>query len=309
MHNYVPPYSPPCESYWQSILTQGPLSIGKAPGPWEWIEAPEIPLEIWDEARERQKHHTIFELEIDDFNRGGVIAHWNEIECFVPASHLVAYPFPADPSARETCFQNYLGKVLRLCIIEVEPSRNRILLSERQVPECELTQPDWPDWLCIGTTCTGVVTSVRPFGAFVDIGPMEGMVHISEMSWGRVRQPIDFLKPGQEVRVKILNVDLEHQRAGLSLKRLRENPWTCVEEYFQTGDITAGLIASIERFGIFVELMEGIEGLLHISELGHTATADELQNGYETGSTISVRILEIIPKDHRIALGLVEQGS
>ncbi len=98
MDNYIPSYSPPCESYWQAILTQGPLSTGKVPGPWEWIEAPEIPMEIWDEARERQKHHTIFELTIDGFNRGGVIAHWNEIECFVPASHLIAYPFPADPT-------------------------------------------------------------------------------------------------------------------------------------------------------------------------------------------------------------------
>jgi small subunit ribosomal protein S1 len=309
MDNYVPSYSPPCESYWQAILTQGPLSTGKVPGPWEWIEAPEIPLEIWDEARERQKHNTIFELAIDDFNRGGVIAYWNGIEGFVPASHLIAYPFPADPSAREACFNDYLGKVLRLCIIEVEPSRNRILLSERLVSECELTQPEWPDWLCIGTTCTGVVTSVRPFGAFVDIGPMEGMIHISEISWGRVRHPMDFLKPGQEVRVKILNVDLEHQRAGLSLKRLRENPWTCVEEYFHPGDITTGLIASIERFGLFVELKEGIEGLLHISELGHATTAGDVHNEYEIGSTISVRIQEIIPKDHRISLGLAEQGN
>lgn len=309
MDYYVPSYSPLCESYWQAILTQGPLSTGNAPGPWQWIEAPDVPMEIWDEARERQKQHTVFDLTIDGFNRGGVIAHWNDIECFVPASHLIAYPFPADPSARESCFTDYLGKVLRLCIIEVEPSRNRILLSERQVAECELIEPEWPDWLCIGTTCTGVVTSVRPFGAFVDIGPMEGMVHISEISWGRVRHPIDFLTPGQEVSVKILNVDLEHQRAGLSLKRLRDNPWMCVNEYFKSGDTAKGLIASVERFGLFVELMEGIEGLLHISELGHNISADDVQREYEVGDTISVRIQDINPEDHRIALGLTEQGT
>ena len=195
---------------------------------------------------------------------------------------------------------------MTLCIIEVEPTRNRILLSERQVAECDLTQPEWTDWLCIGTTCTGVVTSVRPFGAFVDIGPMEGMIHISEISWGRVRHPNDFLKPGQEVRVKILNVDFDHQRVGLSVKRLRENPWASVEMNFHHGDITDGIIVSIERFGIFIELMEGIEGLLHISELEHTLSPDDIQNTYTIGSTISVRVLEIIAKDHRIALGLVE---
>jgi small subunit ribosomal protein S1 len=309
MDNYVPSYSPLCESYWKAILTQGPLSTGKVPGSWEWVEAPEVSLEIWDEARERQKQHTILELTIDDFNRGGVIAHWKGIECFVPASHLIAYPFPADPAAREASFQNYLGKILKLCVIEVEPARNRILLSERQVAECELVQPEWPDWLCIGTTCTGVVTSVRPFGVFVDIGPMEGMIHISEISWGRVRHPFDFLKPGQEVRVKILNIDLEHQRVGLSLKRLRENPWSSVEVYFKPGDITTGSIASIERFGLFVELKEGIEGLLHISELGHIIAADDVENSFETGDAITVRILEIIPEDHRIALGFVESGK
>jgi small subunit ribosomal protein S1 len=263
-------------------------------------------LEVWDEARDRQKKHTVLELVIDEYNRGGLIAHWEDIECFVPASHLVDYPFPADPSAREACFEDYLGKILKLCIIEVEPSRNRILLSERQAAECDISEPEWPDWLCIGTTCTGVVTSVRPFGAFVDIGPMEGMIHISEISWGRVRHPFDFLKTGQEVRVKILNVDLEHQRVGLSLKRLRENPWSSVETHFQPGDITKGTIASLERFGLFVELMEGIEGLLHISELSQTNAADDIQNIYKIGDAITVRILEINPEDHRIALGLDE---
>jgi small subunit ribosomal protein S1 len=306
MHNYVPSHAPPCESYWQAVLTQGPLSIGESPGSWEWVEAPEVPLEIWDEARQRQNQHTVLELKVDDFNRGGLIAHWRGVESFVPASHLAKYPFPADPAAREACFAEYLGKELALCIIEVEPTRNRILLSEREVAECDVTEPEWPDWLCAGTSCKGVVTSVRPFGAFVNIGPVEGMVHISEISWGRVRHPIDFLKPGQEVQVKIINVNYEHQRVGLSLKRLRENPWSCVEDSFQPGDITTGTIASVERFGLFVELKEGIEGLLHISELGYIPTTDEVSHLYKAGNTITVQILEIIPEDHRIALGLAK---
>jgi small subunit ribosomal protein S1 len=132
------------------------------------------------------------------------------------------------------------------------------------------------------------------------------MVHISEISWGRVRHPIDFLQPGQEVRVKILNVDLEHQRVGLSLKRLKENPWLSVDVYFKPGDITTGNIASVERFGLFIELTEGIEGLLHISEIDKVGSADEINHNYKTGNPISVQILEINPKDHRIALGLVE---
>ncbi len=306
MEHYTPPYCPPCESYWQALLGEGPVSKGEAPEIWEWVEAPSIPFEIWDEARELQRRHTVMELAIDGYNRGGLIAHWKGVECFIPASHLIAYPFPADPGARETCFAEYSGKTLRLCLIEVEPTRNRILLSERQVAECELEEPEWPEWLCTGSTCAGVVTSVRPFGAFVDIGPLEGMVHISEISWGRVRHPQDFVKPGQEVRVKILNVDLEHQRVGLSLKRLRDNPWNSVHDHFTPGDVVVGSIASVERFGIFVELLEGIEGLLHISELGPATSSDNLHSVYNAGEPITVRVLDITPSEHRIALALAK---
>jgi small subunit ribosomal protein S1 len=157
--------------------------------------------------------------------------------------------------------------------------------------------------LCIGSICTGIVTSIRPFGAFVNIGPLEGMIHISEISWGRVRHPEDFICPGQEVRVKILNVDLEHQRVGLSLKRLRSNPWTTVRDQFGLGETVTGAIASVERFGVFVELTEGIEGLLHISELA-CSCAEDLYCTYTTGEHINVRILDITPEEHRIALAL-----
>ena len=292
MDHYVPPYCPPCDQYWQALLREGPLSLGAAPAAWEWVEAPAIPMELWDEADDLCRRHAVLELTVDGFNRGGVISHWKGIECFVPASHLSDYPFPADPTAREGCFQSYIGRSLRLCIIEVEPLRDRILLSERQVSECELQQPVWPDWLCIGSTCAGTVTSVRPFGAFVDIGPLEGMVHISEISWGRVRHPQDFLHPGQEVRVKILSMDPEHQRVGLSLKRLAPNPWDTVQRQFRLGDVVQGTVVSVERFGVFVELSAGIEGLLHVSELnGSHGARSGLQ--FHSGQQVHVRVLEI----------------
>jgi len=302
MDHYVPPYCPPCEPYWQTLLAEGPVSSGESLRMWEWVEAPEVALEGWDEARELQRRHTILELAVSDYNRGGLIAYWKDIECFVPASHLLDYPFPADPEAREGCFAKYLEQVLCLCVIEVEPSRNRILLSERQAVECETTESRWPDWLCIGSTCPGTVTSVRPFGAFVDIGPIEGMVHISEISWGRVRHPQDFVSPGDRVKVKILNVDLDHQRVGLSLKRLRPNPWTEVTSHFKPGDTVTGTIASVERFGVFVKLMEGIEGLLHISEIWEAACEDDLHAMYAAGESVKVKILDVTAKEHRIAL-------
>ncbi len=309
MDRYIPPHTAPCEDYWEAILEEGPLSLGQVVGAWEWVEVPEVPMAVWDEARQLQRTRVILELVIDGFNRGGLMTHWKGIECFIPASHLVSYPFPADPAAREKCFEVYVGKPLRLCIIEVEPARNRILLSERQVAECEQSKPEWPEWLCVGRICTGTVTSVRPFGAFVDIGPLEGMVHISEISWGRVRHPEDFLTPGQDVRVKILNVDFEHQRVGLSLKRLTENPWLSVHTRIKVGDVLVGTIVSIERFGVFVELVDGLEGLLHISELEPSDSIVAWQNNFNVGQAVQVRVLEIVPEEHRIALGLVDGGT
>ncbi len=318
--HYVPPYVPPCESYWQVLLEEGPFSRGPTPGCWEWVEVPAVPHAVWDEAQDLQDHQMVLEMTIDGYNRGGLVAHWKGVECFIPASHLIAYPFPADPVMREQQFEEYLGGKLHLCIIEVEPVRNRILLSERQAVaavEGDLQEPSWPDWLCADTVCEGVVTSIRSFGAFVDIGPLEGMIHISEISWGRVRHPGDFLKQGQVVNVLILNVDLDNQRVALSLKRLHPNPWDTVEERLKPGDLVSGTVVGVERFGVFVELVDGLEGLLHISELEASShqiqgvrgassrvSGFNLDGLYQVGQSVSVYVLDIMPEDHRIALGL-----
>ena len=306
---YVPPQQGPSEHYWIALLEEGPLSASAAPGLWEWQEAPLVSQEVWDEAQHLHQNHTLMQLIIEDYNRGGLIAYWKGIECFIPASHLHAYPFPADPGAREECFQRYLGRELRLCIIEVEPLRNRILFSERQVEACEGKEVTWPEWLHVGAICEGEITSVRPFGAFINLGPLEGMVHISEISWGRVRHPRDFMEPGQRVRVMVLNIDVEQQRVGLSLKRLQPNPWDSVHEWISPGDELLGQVVGVERFGVFVELGSGLEGLLHISEFdrdGADLVTLPIYQRYRFGDTVSVRVLDIVPQEHRIELGLPE---
>ncbi len=306
MNQYISPQTPPSEAYWQAILTEGRVSLGRAPGDWEWAETIIRSPQAWQEAQKLFRNHTVLELEIDSFNRGGLIAHWRGSECFIPASHLLDYPFPANPTARESIFQKYVGKKMKLCIIEVEPVRNRILLSERRVLNCQPAPVNWPEWITPGKVCTGTVTSVRPFGAFVDIGPVEGLIHISEISWGRVRHPRDFLTADQEVQVIILNVDPEQRRVGLSLKRLTENPWDSVDALAHPGDVLEGTVVGLVRFGVFVELFPGLEGLLHISELKGCSTFADLRNHYEIGQTLSVRVLDVVPAEHRIALELVQ---
>lgn len=306
---YVPPYMPPDDFYWQQLLEEGPLCSGQAPGPWAWVEAPEIAPALWEEARRLQEAHVMLELPIDGFNRGGLVAHWKGVECFVPASHLIAYPFPADPAAREARFQQYVGCMMRLCIIEVEPARNRILLSQKLALECQAADSVWPEWLQAGVICKGRVTSVCNFGAFVDLGPLEGLIHISEISWGRVRHPGHYLKSGDEVEVMVLEVNREQQRVSLSLKQLCCNPWDTVHQHLKPGDVVTGKIVGVERFGLFVELFNGLEGLLHISELPSTQDPANLSRRYQIGQTLTVLVREIIPHEHRIVLSLPERNA
>jgi small subunit ribosomal protein S1 len=133
------------------------------------------------------------------------------------------------------------------------------------------------------------------------------MVHISEISWGRVRHPRDFLEPGLRVRVMVLNIDVEHQRVALSLKRLQPNPWDSVHEWISPGDELSGQVVGVERFGVFLDLGSGLEGLLHISELSHDGEETfPIYQRYRFGDMVSVRVLNIVPQEHRIALGLPE---
>lgn len=302
MNRYIPPETCPDEAYWLALLEEGEYSRGKAPGPWHWSEAPgERAPGVWQEAETLRCRRTPLELVIEGYNRGGLLSHWRGVECFIPASHLSAYPFPADLEAREEQFKRYVGQTLRLCIIEVEPARNRLLLSERAQDCCQAASP-WPDWLCPGRVCEGIVTSVRPFGAFVDLGRVEGMIHISELSWGRVREPADFVKVGDKVRVLIISTDPQHQRVGLSLKRLQPNPWESVHQVLRVGAVVTGKIVGVEVFGLFVQLMPGIEGLVHISEL--ECDPLQLRQQFAVGQTLDVEVMDLIPQEHRIALRL-----
>jgi small subunit ribosomal protein S1 len=306
MATYIPPREPPSEAYWLAVLEEGPVSRTPSPGPWEWVRKPDIPPSVWEEARQLAKSRCPVQLTIEGYNRGGLIAHWKGIEAFIPASHLLDYPFPADLEKREEAFRRYVGKEMALCLLEVDPGRRRLLLSEREASSCQPIPPDWPEWLCVGQKVEGTVTSVRPFGAFVDIGPLEGMIHISEISWRRVRDPLDFLKPGDEVEVLIIHVDTEHHRVGLSMKRLQPNPWDRVHEALRPGDVVEGTVVSVERFGVFVELHDGLEGLLHVSALRAEGDERPLEEDFRVGEKVRVRVVEIIPQEHRIALLPVE---
>jgi small subunit ribosomal protein S1 len=184
-------------------------------------------------------------------------------------------------------------------VIEVDQHRRRLVLSERVADRHRRQQ--LLDDLVEGETRTGVVRNLAKFGAFVDLGGVDGLIHISELAWGRVKHPREVLSAGDEVEVYILSVDRERERIGLSRKRLLPDPWTLVSERLHVDQVVTGTVTKVVEFGAFVGLGEGVEGLVHISEIpgGKTACTE-----LEPGSSIAVRVLKINPWQRRIGLSL-----
>jgi small subunit ribosomal protein S1 len=202
---------------------------------------------------------------------------------------------------RNDVLASRVGETLKLKVIECEPDRNHLILSERILEE---QPPDHSllDTLSASDICRGRVTNLCTFGAFVDLGGVEGLIHISELSWGRVSRPEDVLQSGQEVEVYVLSVDSAQGRVSLSLKRLQPDPWEAVEERFQVGQLVEGIVTSVVSFGAFVRLEEGLEGLIHVSKLqdDDTSTAVVL----DQDQAVQVCIMSVDGVQRRIGLGL-----
>jgi small subunit ribosomal protein S1 len=196
-----------------------------------------------------------------------------------------------------------VGNNLSLKIIEMEKGRNRLILSERAAVSKEELVAQLLAELCEGDIRRGRVTNLCSFGAFVDLGGAEGLIHISEMSWGRVAHPSDVLRSGDDVEVYVINVNREEKKIGLSLKRLQPDPWTTVEERYQVGQLVEGTITNVVSFGAFARVEEGLEGLIHISELAEGNFLHP-RNVVKEGDVVTARVLNIDSANHRLGLSL-----
>jgi small subunit ribosomal protein S1 len=236
-------------------------------------------------------------------NRGGVLVELNNLQGFVPISHLADFPRRVDAEERRAELASRIGEKLSLRVIEVDREKNRLILSERQLAPKEQSADDVWDRICKGDVCQGQVTNLCSFGAFIDLGGVEGLIHISEMSWGRVAHPRDVLQSGEKVEVYVINVDRERERIALSLKRLQPDPWSLVEERYKVGQLIEGTITNVVSFGAFARIEEGLEGLIHISELAEGNFLHP-RNVVKEGDRVNVRILDIDSARHRLRLSL-----
>jgi len=255
----------------------------------------------WERAAQLYESQETFEGVVSSYNKGGVIVQLGQVRGFVPASQL-------DSSRRIEKREEYLaglvGQKLKLKVIEVDRGRNRLIFSEQAaMQEWRKEQKErLLAELKEGDICRGVVTGLRDFGAFVDLGGADGLIHVSELSWGRVKHPSEVLEIGQEVEVYVLRVDKERKRIGLSLKRLHD-PWSEVDQKYSVGQIVQGKITNLTNFGAFAEIEEGVEGLIHISELSDKRI-NHPREVVQEGTIVPLLILNIDSAKRRLSLSL-----
>jgi small subunit ribosomal protein S1 len=319
---WIPGYVPPDEGYWEALLgdeeetqlemTQAPPA---APSPAVHGNANgHLPEAAWAEdgwaaARAALDGGTVLNLPVVGCNRGGVLVAWNGLRGFVPASHLVRSFSPtADDDERQEELRQLVGTRLSLKVLEVDPEEGRFVLSERAAGSDDGRRQELLNTLSPGDICRGRVTNLCTFGAFVDLNGVEGLVHISELSWGRVDHPSDALQVGQEVEVYVLNVDRDRGRVGLSIKRLRPDPWLSAEERYQVGQLVEGVVTRVVAFGAFVRVEDGLEGLIHVSEVGDPH-AGGARWPLREGERVSVRVLNVDSRQRRMALSLRQHTS
>lgn len=261
----------------------------------------------WRQAEDLFQTQDVFEGLVTGYNRGGVIVRVGRVRGFVPASQLssrwqVQQDAESDPEQR---WAKLVGQVMQFKVVELDRTRNRLILSERAAMR------DWRKGqkdrllttLSKGDVLKGVVTSIADFGAFVDLGGADGLIHLSELAWHRIGHPSEVLRVGQPVEVYVMNVDEERKRIGLSLRRLTPEPWSQIGENYIVGQVVTAKITRLTDFGAFAKIDDAIEGLIHISELADYRITHPREVVHE-GDAVQVRIVRLDPQRRRVGLSL-----
>ena len=261
-------------------------------------------MEDWRRAEKLFEDGEVFEGTIAGYNKGGLLVYFGQIRGFVPSSQLSGLSRRSSHEDRMGMLSKMEGQELLLKVIEVDRQRRRLIFSERAASRewREQRKEELLDELQEGDIRTGSVRNLCDFGAFVDLGGADGLIHISELSWRRVKHAREVLKVGDEVEVYVLRVDRERKRIGLSLKRLQPDPWHVAEEKYEVGQIVKTVVTNIVDFGAFARIEDGIEGLVHVSELsdGDFAPRDLVREGEQ----LYVKILSIDADRQRMGLSL-----
>lgn len=258
-----------------------------------------INRKVWDELVAKYENNEVVEAVAKDVVKGGLIARINGVRAFIPASQI-AVRFVDN-------LEQFKGQTLRLKIIELDQQKKRIVASRKAVLAVEEKARKEEAWnrLEVGKVIEGTVRRLTNFGAFVDLDGIDGLIHVSDLSWGRVKHPSEVVKPDQKVMVKVLALDEENHRIQLGLKQTVEHPWENIEEKFPQGAVVEGKVVRITAFGAFVELANGLDGLVHISQCALNRI-NKVEDAVQVGQVVRVKVLGVNPEERRISLSIRE---
>ncbi|CDZ74463.1 putative 4-hydroxy-3-methylbut-2-enyl diphosphate reductase [Peptoniphilus sp. ING2-D1G] len=254
-------------------------------------------MKVWDDVEELFKNKEKVEVEVKSVVKGGLIADLEDLKAFIPASH-VSVRFQKDLS-------KYVSKKLVCEIIDFDKANRKIVLSRKNVEaeELEAKRSSVYETLKVGDIIEGTVQRLTNFGAFVDVGGVDGLIHISELSWNRVKHPSDVVSPGQKVEVKVLNVDEEKNRIALGLKQTTKKPWDVFVDSVAVGDVVEGKVVNLLEFGAFVRLESGVDGLLHVSQIAKEHV-EKPSDKLEIGQEVTAKVTDINEEEKKISLSI-----
>ncbi len=258
----------------------------------------------WRRLQEIFEANEVIEAEVTNYNKGGLLVNLDGVRGFVPASQVTEIR-GGDEASKQADMARLIGTTLPLKVIEINRHRNRLILSERQAVQerRDVMKERLIEELREGEVRRGRVSSICDFGAFVDIGGADGLVHLSELSWSRVRHPSEVLKVGQEVDVYVLGINAQEKKIALSIKRTQAEPWSRVAANYEVGQLVRGTVTQLANFGAFARIEDGIEGLIHVSELVDDRVTHPKQVVNE-GQDLLLRIIRIDPQRRRMGLSL-----
>lgn len=305
----VPP--PMDEAWWSSLLNDGeqnaPQARRVAGRDEDRVTQPPCQAD-WSWARQLFDSDAIVQLSVCGCNRGGLLVEARSLRGFVPVSHLIDLEASAEESARAAALSRYAGRSIAVKVIEYDPERGRLVFSERAAQAAPGQRNQLLAALEPGARIRGVVTNITRFGVFLDLGGLEGLIHVSELSWGRVRHPADVVRCGQVLEVVVLSIDREQGRVALSLKETLPDPWQTVDGRYHVGDVVEGTVTNVVRFGAFVGIEEGLEGLIHSSEMG-TIEAGGRAACLAEGARVRARIIHVDASERRLGLSIRQLSS
>lgn len=302
------------EGWWEAVLAdeqknspvhpkplpQAPAAGGRSE---ESAEALTEPVD-WESVKQSYRNDRIIEMKVTGHNRGGLLVEGDGLSGFVPLSHLIEMAGREREDDRDRCLEEYTGKTLKVKVIECVPEDERIIFSERAALSEPGKRVELFHTLSPGMNVKGSVTNITDFGVFIDLGGVEGLIHISELSWGRVSHPGQLVQLGEEIDVQVLDISAERCRVALSRKRLLPNPWQHAADEFPEGRIVSGTVTNVLSYGAFASLDIGVEGLIHATEMP-LEEGQSPRDLLSVGQKLDLRVLHVDAGHQRLGFSMV----